>query len=824
MIFSFALVISVSFVNFAFSSVPDSVISVGSRPESIIINEITKKAYVANYDSDNVSVIDLNTNTAIPKIRVADSPVVLAIDVKKNKIYVASHEGLSIIDGKTDKFLTTIEIERGSNKMVIDDNSQQLYIFHPDIHKITVVDMTTDTIVNIIDTYSQENAKLSDQLFLPRDSELIIDDQNLLYIIDNLRVTGKYPVVNSELNQIYVSKFNDIIIYDLNTFEKINSIYIGGQANDLKINSSKNILYALAGDGVREIGLKTQKVIRNYDAQIDTREIALYGNQIYLVNPQSNSVSVIPILPYVNQSPLSKTPEIHIMPGSSQGACWTTFSCYDSKWSSPIPGKDVFIDDISPGDKIAFINDDNVTHSIRIDSSCGYTEFRSGHIQPGESVIFTTRFPGEITFYDELFLKNVGDLKIELNENSPLTVYTNKAVKKHNDEITLFVHVPLKFQKGGNVEIKLFDQNNIIVEEGNIPAVFGDNDYPCFNDQIPGSLYSFSTASDWQNGKYNLKAVNDGFESETYFTVDNNIPSKFGNFSFTMDENEYQKGDKIRVEGIVNPIVEKYPKAQLIGQVTYPDGSNLVLFPISFDPIDGSFDFEIDTTIEYHWKVDGQYNMILEYDGSNSFTTFSFMTKTDSDIITPEEIVELTPIEEGLLEPIVTQTNELEYTAEPTAEPTAETELTKTTSQPTCGQGTESVNGVCQAIKTEEKGGGCLIATATYGTELAPQVQLLREIRDNSLLQTESGTVFMKTFNDFYYTFSPTIADYERENPYFKEAVKIAITPMITSLSLMENANSESEVLGIGISLIILNLGMYLGIPAIVIIGIRKRF
>ena len=146
------------------------------------------------------------------------------------------------------------------------------------------------------------------------------------------------------------------------------------------------------------------------------------------------------------------------------------------------------------------------------------------------------------------------------------------------------------------------------------------------------------------------------------------------------------------------------------------------------------------------------------------------------------------------------------------------------TSQPTCGQGTESVNGVCQAIKTEEKGGGCLIATATYGTELAPQVQLLREIRDNSLLQTESGTVFMKTFNDFYYTFSPTIADYERENPYFKEAVKIAITPMITSLSLMENANSESEVLGIGISLIILNLGMYLGIPAIVIIGIRKRF
>jgi hypothetical protein len=45
---------------------------------------------------------------------------------------------------------------------------------------------------------------------------------------------------------------------------------------------------------------------------------------------------------------------------------------------------------------------------------------------------------------------------------------------------------------------------------------------------------------------------------------------------------------------------------------------------------------------------------------------------------------------------------------------------------------------------------------------------------------------------------------------------------MISSLSLMENANSESEVLSIGISVIALNLGMYLGVPAVIVIGIRK--
>ena len=125
------------------------------------------------------------------------------------------------------------------------------------------------------------------------------------------------------------------------------------------------------------------------------------------------------------------------------------------------------------------------------------------------------------------------------------------------------------------------------------------------------------------------------------------------------------------------------------------------------------------------------------------------------------------------------------------------------------------------SVKTGN-GGGCLIATATYGSELAPQVQQLRELRDNQLLQTESGKQFMGMFNDVYYSFSPVIADMEREHPMFKEAVKLTITPMISTLLLMESAEIESEVLSIGISVIALNLGMYIAIPAIVVIGIRK--
>ena len=122
--------------------------------------------------------------------------------------------------------------------------------------------------------------------------------------------------------------------------------------------------------------------------------------------------------------------------------------------------------------------------------------------------------------------------------------------------------------------------------------------------------------------------------------------------------------------------------------------------------------------------------------------------------------------------------------------------------------------------------GGCLIATATFGSEMAPQVQQLRELRDNIVLQTESGTSFMAGFNQFYYSFSPAIADYERENPAFKEAVKITLTPLLASLTLLQYADidSEYEMLGYGIAIILLNIGMYFIAPAVLITKIRSFY
>jgi len=135
------------------------------------------------------------------------------------------------------------------------------------------------------------------------------------------------------------------------------------------------------------------------------------------------------------------------------------------------------------------------------------------------------------------------------------------------------------------------------------------------------------------------------------------------------------------------------------------------------------------------------------------------------------------------------------------------------------------INGNCvSSLGSGPGGGGCLIATATFGSELAPQVQQLRELRDNKLLETNSGSAFMSGFNQFYYLFSPTIADWERESPIFKEAVKLTITPLLTSLSILNylDIDSEREMVGYGIGIILLNIGMYFGAPALLITRLNK--
>ena len=98
---------------------------------------------------------------------------------------------------------------------------------------------------------------------------------------------------------------------------------------------------------------------------------------------------------------------------------------------------------------------------------------------------------------------------------------------------------------------------------------------------------------------------------------------------------------------------------------------------------------------------------------------------------------------------------------------------------------TEHEGSVSSSISfTVEEKSGCIIATATYGSELSPQVQFLREFRDRLVLKTFAGANFMTAFNTWYYSFSPTIAPIIASNDALRTFMKILLYPLINILHL----------------------------------------
>lgn len=121
-------------------------------------------------------------------------------------------------------------------------------------------------------------------------------------------------------------------------------------------------------------------------------------------------------------------------------------------------------------------------------------------------------------------------------------------------------------------------------------------------------------------------------------------------------------------------------------------------------------------------------------------------------------------------------------------------------------------------------GGGCLIATAAYGTEMAGQVQILREVRDGAVMGTPAGASFIESFNAVYYAFSPAVADLERQSPALKEAVRAGIAPMLVSLSILEAAeiDSDGEMVSHGLAVILINAALYAGAPVASVLAARR--
>jgi len=114
--------------------------------------------------------------------------------------------------------------------------------------------------------------------------------------------------------------------------------------------------------------------------------------------------------------------------------------------------------------------------------------------------------------------------------------------------------------------------------------------------------------------------------------------------------------------------------------------------------------------------------------------------------------------------------------------------FTGTFGGPDCDNNGNMVISAGQSATCNISNNHCLIATAAFGSELAPEVQFLRDFRDNHLQKTNVGSDFMKVFNQWYYSFSPSVANYEVQSTLLREVIKGSIYPLLGILFVSEKA------------------------------------
>ena len=78
-------------------------------------------------------------------------------------------------------------------------------------------------------------------------------------------------------------------------------------------------------------------------------------------------------------------------------------------------------------------------------------------------------------------------------------------------------------------------------------------------------------------------------------------------------------------------------------------------------------------------------------------------------------------------------------------------------------------------------GGSCFIATAAFGSPMAGEVIILKEFRDNYLVKSKIG----KEFVNFYYCFSPSIADFIKDKPFLKSQIRLLIKSIVIFLKFI---------------------------------------
>jgi YVTN family beta-propeller protein len=246
-----------------------SMVPVGIHPSGIAIDNTTRLIYVANTDSDTVSVINGTTNMKINEFGVGKKPNGIDISHKNSSIYISNSfsDSVSVIHHKKGSLNNTVIYEiptqgKYPTGLSINDKNNIVYVANTDSDTVSVINGTSKKVISIIPvddgptgiTVDEKNNKV----YVANnhaDTVSIID--SITNAVETTIPVGKGPTdiaVDERNNLIYVSNYeNDTLsVIDRASFDLYGNISInkyhfgsGNGPTSILVDSNNNKIYVL---------------------------------------------------------------------------------------------------------------------------------------------------------------------------------------------------------------------------------------------------------------------------------------------------------------------------------------------------------------------------------------------------------------------------------------------------------------------------------------------------------------------------------------------------------------------------------------------------
>jgi YVTN family beta-propeller protein len=240
-------------------------IPVGENPTDIAVHSDTSTVYVANSDSDSISVIDGTTNEWMKDIPVGENPTDIAVHSDTSTVYVANSDSdsISVIDGTTNEWMKDIPVGENPTDIAVNSYTSTVYVANSDSDSISVIDGTTNEWMKDIPVGNRPTAIAIDYFTLTvyvansnSDSISVIDGTTNEWMKDipvgeNPTDIAVGPAVGPFRSPVYVanSDSNDVSVISIENHTKIGeNIPVGENPTDIAVHSAIFAIYVANSD------------------------------------------------------------------------------------------------------------------------------------------------------------------------------------------------------------------------------------------------------------------------------------------------------------------------------------------------------------------------------------------------------------------------------------------------------------------------------------------------------------------------------------------------------------------------------------------------